>query len=130
MCNPSQHLVASLLLVTALRTTLRMRVGCLSVLAPKKSHRLFQPLSPPTWRHVGYTALHMAAGYLHVPVVVALLEAGANPEVKDRKGQSVLELAESLKAPMAADPPRRFALEKIAEILVGAKGLGLRLRNQ
>lgn len=62
----------------------------------------------------------MAAGYLHVPAVVTLLEAGANPEVKDRKGQSVLDLAESLKAPMAGDPPRRFALEKVAEILIGA----------
>ena len=68
----------------------------------------------------GYTPLHMAAGYLHVPVVVSLLEGGANPEVKDRKGQSVLDLVDSLKAPMSGNPSGRFALEKVSEILVGA----------
>ena len=62
----------------------------------------------------------MAAGYLHVPAVVALLQGGANPEVKDRKGQSVLDLVDSLKAPMMGDPQRRLMLEKVSEILVGA----------
>ena len=68
----------------------------------------------------GYTPLHMSAGYLHVPAVVALLQGGANPEVKDRKGQSVLDLVDSLKGPMAGDPSRRLMLEKVSEILVGA----------
>jgi hypothetical protein len=67
----------------------------------------------------GYTPLHMAAGYLHVPTVVALLQGGANPEVKDRKGQSVLDLVDSLKGPMAGNPSGRLALEKVSEILVG-----------
>ena len=62
----------------------------------------------------------MAAGYLHVPALVALLQGGANPEVKDRKGQSVLDLVDSLKAPMMGDPQRRLTLEKVSEILVGA----------
>ncbi len=29
----------------------------------------------------GYTPLHMAVGYSHMPVAAALLEAGADPEV-------------------------------------------------
>ena len=62
----------------------------------------------------------MAAGYLHVPAVVALLQGGANPEVKDRKGQSVLDLVDSLKGPMAGNPAGRLALEKVSEILIGA----------
>ncbi len=71
----------------------------------------------------GYTPLHMAAGYLHGSALVALLQGGANPEVKDRKGQSVLDLVDSLKAPMMGDPQRRLTLEKVSEILVGAIGL-------
>ena len=30
----------------------------------------------------GYTPLHMAVGYSHMPVAAALLEAGADPEVR------------------------------------------------
>ena len=30
----------------------------------------------------GYTPLHMAVGYSHVAVAAALLEAGADPEVR------------------------------------------------
>ena len=33
-------------------------------------------------RGAGYTPLHMAVGYSHVAVAAALLEAGADPEVR------------------------------------------------
>ena len=35
----------------------------------------------------GYTPLHMAVGYSHVAVAAALLEAGADPEVRRAGGR-------------------------------------------
>ena len=46
----------------------------------------------------GYTPIHMAAGYLHTPVVELLLHYGSDPEIRDREGRTVLELVENLKA--------------------------------
>ncbi len=67
----------------------------------------------------------MAAGYLHTPAVELLLHFGADPEVRDREGRSVLDLAKSLKSNLphdAAVAQRRFALERCTEILTGAIG--------
>ena len=44
----------------------------------------------------GYTALHLAAGYIHTPVVAQLLSLGANPEREDNQGRSSLQLAQQL----------------------------------
>jgi hypothetical protein len=34
----------------------------------------------------GYTPLHMASGYMHTGPMAALLEAGADPLIKDKQG--------------------------------------------
>jgi ankyrin repeat protein len=41
----------------------------------------------------GDTAMHDAARFGHVNVVEALLNAGGNPAIKNKKGESVIELA-------------------------------------
>lgn len=70
---------------------------------------------------VGYTPLHMASGYLHTPVILALLEGGADPEQQDRQGRSPLELVESLRAALPINNPsavpRRVALEEVLKVL-------------
>jgi signal recognition particle protein len=35
----------------------------------------------------GYTPLHMAAGYMHTGSMTVLLEAGADPTLRDNKGK-------------------------------------------
>jgi len=35
----------------------------------------------------GYTPLHMASGYMHTGPMAALLEAGADPLIKDKQGE-------------------------------------------
>lgn len=57
----------------------------------------------------GYTALHIAAGYVHNSVVRALLEAGANPEEEDLKGRSPLLLAQELLERTPRNNPMQFA---------------------
>lgn len=64
----------------------------------------------------------MAAGYLHTPVVALMMEYGADPEIKDAQGRSVTKLVEDLKKgmPLSAElVQRRYALEKVTEIVVG-----------
>jgi hypothetical protein len=39
----------------------------------------------------GYTPLHMASGYMHTGPMAALLEAGADPLIKDKQGVCRLE---------------------------------------
>jgi hypothetical protein len=36
----------------------------------------------------GYTPLHMASGYMHTGPMAALLEAGADPLIKDKQGMA------------------------------------------
>lgn len=70
----------------------------------------------------GYSPLHMAAGYLHTPVVELLMQFGADPEKKDREGRTVMQLVDNLKEGMPLTPEmvgRRYALEKVEEIVVG-----------
>lgn len=40
----------------------------------------------------GYTPLHMASGYMHTTTMAALLEAGADPLIKDKQGVAWLRL--------------------------------------
>lgn len=44
---------------------------------------------------IGYTALHMAAAAKNTKAIKLLLEAGANPNMRNYKGQTYLELDES-----------------------------------
>ena len=77
----------------------------------------------------GYTPLHMAAGYLHTPMVQLLMAAGADADIKDREGRSVIDLVENLKATIPLDPTmvgRRYALDKTAEIITGGALAGCR----
>jgi signal recognition particle protein len=65
----------------------------------------------------------MAVGYSHSPVVAALLEAGADPGVRDRQGRDVVALVASLRASTPLAPElmgRRFALEQAASLLSDA----------
>ena len=63
----------------------------------------------------GFTPLHLAVGYSHTPLVSLLLDAGADPEVRDAQGRDVVGLVASLRA---ATPPapelvqRRVALDR------------------
>jgi ankyrin repeat protein len=43
----------------------------------------------------GFTALHLAAGYVHTGIVKDLLEYGANLEKEDNQGRSPLSFASS-----------------------------------
>ena len=68
----------------------------------------------------------MAAGYLHTPMVQLLMAAGADADIKDREGRSVIDLVENLKATIPLDPTmvgRRYALDKTAEIITGGAWL-------
>ena len=53
----------------------------------------------------GYSALHMAAGYVHSSVVQALLAAGADPEQEDKAGRSPLSLVQGLLERTPANNP-------------------------
>lgn len=57
----------------------------------------------------GYTALHIASGYVHTSVVRALLELEADPELEDNKGRSSLKLAQDLLNGMPKTNPMLFA---------------------
>lgn len=62
----------------------------------------------------------MAAGYMHTPIITLLVESGADPELRDNKGQSVVGLIEGLRAAMPlnmATVQRRLALEEVANTL-------------
>lgn len=68
----------------------------------------------------GYTPLHMAAGYMHTTTMGALLEASANPQLKDNNGKDVVGLIGKLRAEMPLSPmtiQRRIALEQVASVL-------------
>lgn len=62
----------------------------------------------------GFTALHMAAGYVKPGTVELLLELGADPEVQDDKGRTPLVLArEIVKATPRVQFARRLGLERV-----------------
>lgn len=64
----------------------------------------------------GYTAAHLAAGYMHLDALRCLLEAGADAELEDRTGRSVQGLLRTLLANMpvtTATYSRRVSLESI-----------------
>jgi hypothetical protein len=64
----------------------------------------------------GYTPLHMAAGYSQTASMMALLEADADPLLRDGKGQDVPLLIDGLRAkmpPVAQLLQRRMALEQV-----------------
>lgn len=69
----------------------------------------------------------MAAGYMHTSIITLLVEAGADPELRDNKGQSVVRLIEGLRGAMPlnmATVQRRLALEEVANTLTDRCGLG------
>jgi signal recognition particle 43 kDa protein len=87
------------------------------------------PLSLPLCAHsssgeqdkVGYTPLHIAAGYLNKSIVRILLEAGADPEAKDKQERSPLDLVLALKSGTPTSPEffaRRAALDDMAAVRV------------
>jgi len=62
----------------------------------------------------------MAAGYMHTNSMTALLEAGADPEVKDIKGNDIVGLVDNLKSSMPLSAgliTRRIALEQVSSVL-------------
>ena len=62
----------------------------------------------------------MAAGYMHTNSMTALLEAGADPEVKDNKGNDIVGLVDNLKGSMPLSAgliTRRIALEQVSSVL-------------
>lgn len=62
----------------------------------------------------GFTALHMAAGYVKPETVELLVELGADPEIEDDKGRTPLVLArEILKATPRVQFMRRLGLERV-----------------
>lgn len=66
----------------------------------------------------GFTALHMAAGYVKPGTVELLVELGADPEVDDEKGRTALELArEILKSTPRVQFARRLGLERVVGAL-------------
>lgn len=69
----------------------------------------------------GFTALHIASGYVHVNTVKALVELGADPDLEDAKGRSALSLSQELldKTPKA-NPlqfARRLAMDQVVKAL-------------
>lgn len=88
-------------------------------------HPVLPPSHPtvsvlPTQDKDGYTPLHIAAGYLHKGIVRKLLDAGADPELEDKKGRSPLALVQSIKDSTPSKPEffsRRSALDEVAKEL-------------
>ena len=77
---------------------------------------------------VGYTPLHIAAGYLNKSVARILLEAGADPELQDQQKRSALDLVLALKSGTPTSPEyfaRRAALDDMAAVR-GVLGLAMR----
>ncbi|KAK1370391.1 Signal recognition particle 43 kDa protein, chloroplastic [Heracleum sosnowskyi] len=69
----------------------------------------------------GFTALHMAAGYVKPNVAKMLIDFGADPEVEDERKRTPLDLArEVLKATPPMQFARRLGLENVIKILQGA----------
>lgn len=65
----------------------------------------------------------MAVGYSRTATVQVLLDYGADPEVADKEGRTVVELVEKLRAAMPLTPEllgRRTMLEDVAGVLTGA----------
>ena len=63
----------------------------------------------------------MAAGYMHTGTMTALLEAGANPELRDNTGKSTVALIDQLRKGMplnTATVTRRLALEGVNNCLI------------
>lgn len=69
----------------------------------------------------GFSALHIAAGYVHTSVVKALIAAGADPDLEDDKGRSPLSLAQELLEKTPKNNPlqfaRRIALDQVVKAL-------------
>ncbi|KAL1833299.1 hypothetical protein ACET3Z_002950 [Daucus carota] len=69
----------------------------------------------------GFTALHMAAGYVKPNVAKLLIDYGADPEVEDDRKRTPLDLArEVLKATPPMQFARRLGLENVIKVLEGA----------
>lgn len=63
----------------------------------------------------------MAAGYMHTSTMAVLLEAGANPELRDNTGKNVVGLLDNLRGTMPvnmATIQRRLALEEVNNCLL------------
>ncbi|KAK6916795.1 Ankyrin repeat [Dillenia turbinata] len=69
----------------------------------------------------GFSALHMAAGYVKPGVARLLIELGADPEIEDERGRTPLGLAkEVLKSTPRGNPmqfARRLGLENVIKVL-------------
>jgi hypothetical protein len=64
----------------------------------------------------------MAVGYSRTATVQVLLDYGADPEVADKEGRTVVDLVEKLRAAMPLTPEllgRRTMLEDVAGVLTG-----------
>ncbi|MEW5297785.1 MAG: hypothetical protein WDW36_000969 [Sanguina aurantia] len=69
---------------------------------------------------LGYTPLHMAAGYMYTAPMAVLVEAGADPEIKDSSGKDVVKLVDNLRSSMPLNlqtVQRRLALEEVSNVL-------------
>ena len=67
----------------------------------------------------------MAVGYSRTATVQVLLDYGADPEVADKEGRTVVDLVEKLRAAMPLTPEllgRRTMLEDVAGVLTGTLG--------
>ena len=64
----------------------------------------------------------MAVGYSRTATVQVLLDYGADPEVADKEGRTVVDLVEKLRGAMPLTPEllgRRTMLEDVAGVLTG-----------
>lgn len=62
----------------------------------------------------------MAAGYMQTAAMLALLEAGADPRLKDKSGRDVMLLVDNLRRSM---PPSMNVLQRIMALEQVASGL-------
>ena len=63
----------------------------------------------------------MAAGYMHIPSMGALLENGANPQLKDNTSRDVVSLVDNLRLNMPLNMQtvqRRLSLEEVSNALM------------
>ena len=66
----------------------------------------------------GYTPLHLAAGYMHSDFLLFMLGEGADPELKDKAGRTVVDLVADLWKRMPGGPAyldKRMKLNAIRE---------------